>query len=69
MSELIHISHTSIFRFKGVTIDLHNFCGPIILNRHTEEERQYKNISLRIWSLVNKFAGLSKEQKEAYRIF
>lgn len=71
MSEfkLIHISHTSIFRFKGVTIDWHNFCGPIILNRHTEKERQYKNISLRVWGLVNKFSGLSKEQKESYRIF
>jgi hypothetical protein len=67
--KLIHISYANIFIFKGVTIDWHNYCGPTILNRHTEEERQYKNISLRIWGLVNQFSRLSEEEREQYRVF
>ena len=67
--KIIHISWINIFRYKGVTIGWHNYCEPIILNRHTEEERNYKNISLRIWGLVNQFARLSKDDREQYRIF
>ena len=69
MSEIIHISRANIFRYKGVTIDYHSYCGPIVLNRHTDNERPYKNVSLRIWSLVNQFYRLSKEEREQYRIF
>lgn len=68
-SKLIHVSWASVFLFKGVTIGWHYFCGPTILNRHTEEERQYKNISLRVWGLVNQFARLSKSEREQYRVF
>ncbi len=68
-SKIIHISWGNGFRYKGVTIDWHNYLGPTILNRHTEEERPYKNISLRIWGLVTQFSRLSKEEREQYRIF
>ena len=67
--KVIHTSWANVFRYKGVTIDWYKFCGPIILNRHTEEERQYRNISGRVWSLVAKFSWLSDEEKEKYRIF
>lgn len=66
---IIHISWCNVFLYKGVTIDWHNYLGPTILNRHTEEERNYKNISLRIWGLVNQFSRLSKEDREQYRTF
>lgn len=68
-AEIIHISWANIFRYKGVTIDWHRYCGPIIINRHTEKERQYKNISMRIWGIVNQFSRLSDKEKEQYRIF
>jgi len=67
--EVIHISWANVFRYKGVTIDWHNYLGPTILNRHTEEERNYKNISLRVWGLVTQFSRLSKDDREDYRIF
>lgn len=67
--EIIHISWANIFRYKGVTIDWHDYYGPTILNRHTEEERQFKNISGRTWGLVGQFSRLSKEDREKYRIF
>lgn len=66
---LIHIAMGKGYRYKGVTLEWHNYLGPTVLNRHTEQERNYRNISLRIWSLVNQFARLSKEQKEQYRIY
>lgn len=66
---IIHIAIGKGYRYKGVTLEWHNYCGPTVLNRHTEQERNYRNISLRIWSLVNQFARLSKEQKEQYRIY
>ena len=70
MSEfkLIHISFTDSFLYKGVTFDWHNYCGPTILNRHNGEARKFENISNRNWSAVNKFSGMSKEDREQYRI-
>jgi hypothetical protein len=65
---IIHMSFTKVFRYKGVTIDWHKFCGPVILNRHTEKERQFKNVSLRVWNLVNKFASLSEKDREQYKL-
>lgn len=66
---LIHIAMGKGYRYKGVTLEWHNYLGPTVLNRHTEQERNYRNISLRIWALVSKFAQLSKEEKEQYRIY
>jgi hypothetical protein len=70
MSEMkiLHINWANVFLFKGVTIDWHNYLGPTIINRHTEKERQYKNISLRVWGLVSQFSKLSKKEREKYRI-
>ena len=69
MGEIIHIAYAKGFRFKGVTLEWNDYLGPTILNRHTEEERHYKNISLRIWNLVDKFSCLSKDEREQYRIY
>jgi len=69
MNELIHISWASIFLYKGVTVDWHDYLGPILLRRNTDEERNYRNISLRVWGLVNQFSRLTKEQREQYRLF
>ena len=71
MSELkiLHYNFAKIYRFNGVTFEWHEYLGPIIINRHTEQERYYKNISLRNWSAVNKFSSLNDNQKEKYRIF
>lgn len=65
-SGTIHISCTAVFRFKGVTIDWNEFCGPIIVNRHTGKERHYKNISSRVWKIVNKFSKMSDKEKHNY---
>jgi hypothetical protein len=67
--QLIHMSFADVFLYKGVTIDWHNYLGPTILRKNTDEERNYRNISLRIWGLVNQFSRLSKEEREKYRIF
>ncbi|CAM0060191.1 hypothetical protein VPHK479_0082 [Vibrio phage K479] len=69
MDTIIHIAVGRGYRYKGVTLEWHNYLGPTVLNRHSEEERNYKNISLRIWGIVNQFAALSKEDKELYRIY
>ncbi len=66
---LIHITYAKGFLYKGVTLEWHDYLGPIILRRNTEVERNYKNVSLRIWSLVNQFARLSKEGRQQYRLY
>ena len=68
-AEIIHISWASIFKYKGVVIDWHDYLGPTILNSHSYEERNYKNVSLRVWGLVGQFSRLSKDDREQYRIF
>lgn len=67
--EIIYISWANVFLYKGVTIDWHNYLGPTILRRNTDEERNYRNISLRVWGRVNQFARLTKEEREEYRLF
>ena len=66
---IIHMTFAKVFLYKGVTLEWHDYLGPIILRRNTEVERNYKNVSLRTWGLVNKFAGLSKEEKQQYRLY
>jgi hypothetical protein len=66
--KILHVSWANVYLFKGVTIDWHNYLGPTILNRHTGNERNYKNISWRIWGLVGQFGRLSKEDREQFRI-
>ncbi len=68
-SKIIHISYASGFRFKGVTFQWHDHLGPTIINRHTENERPCKNISLRVWGLITQFSRLTKEQREDYAIY
>lgn len=48
-AKIIHISWANVFMFKGVTIGWHNYLGPTILNRHTGNDKNYKNISWRVW--------------------
>lgn len=67
--EVVHMSFAKIYRYKGVTFDWHEYLGPIVINRHTEKERDYRNISLRNWAMIGKFYKLSDEQKEEHRIF
>lgn len=65
----MHITYAKGYRYKGVTLEWHNYLGPIVLNRHTEQERNYRNISLRIWGLVGQFGRLSDSKKQQYRIY
>lgn len=65
---IIHISFANVFIYKGVTIGWHDYIGPTIFRRGTDIERNYKGVSLRTWSLVNKFSKLSKEDREQFRI-
>ena len=67
--EFIHISFSKCYRFKGVTFEWHNYMGPVILNRHSEQERPWRNVSLRIYGLVRKFSRLDDAEKELYRIY
>ena len=69
MSELIHVSYAKGYRFGGVTFEWHNYLGPFIINRHTEKERDFRNISMRNWSQVNKFSRLSVADREKHRIY
>jgi hypothetical protein len=57
------------YRVSEVTFEWHHFLGPIIINRHTEEERPCNNISLRNWSAINKFSRLAGEKRKLYRIY
>lgn len=65
---IIHMSFAKIYRVAGVTFDWHDYCGPVILNRHTEKERQFKNISLRNWAAIGKFCSMSDKEKELHRV-
>ena len=67
-SRIIHISYGELFRYKGVTFEWHRYLGPTIINRHTEKERQHRNISLRVWSLVSKFSWLSEREKQRFNL-
>ncbi len=67
--EIIHISWAKGFRYKGVTLEWHDYLGPTIINRHTEKERNYRNISLRVWGLVTQFSHLTKEERQQYKIY
>lgn len=67
-NQIIHMNFARLYRFKGVTFEWHRYLGPVILNRHTEKERDYRNVSLRIWSIVSKFSWLSDEEKAKYKI-
>ena len=66
--QLIHMSVGKLYRVGGVTFEWHSYLGPVILNRHTEQERQFKNISSRNWAMVYKFLKMTTEQREKHRI-
>ena len=63
---LIHSGKT--YQYKGVTFDWHDYLGPIMLNRRTFNERPWRSVSRRQWSLFAKWHSLSDEQREDYRI-
>ena len=65
---IIHIAYTKIYRVGGVTFEWHNYLGPTILNRHTEKERNHKNISLRNWAEIGRFCNMDSETRELYRV-
>ena len=67
--EVIHISYSKAYRVGGVSFEWHNWCGPLIINRHTEKERKFRNISLRNWAMINRFSGMTEEERELYRIY
>ena len=66
--EIIHMSFAKIYKVNGVTFDWHHYCGPTIINRHTEKERQYKNISSRNWAAIAKFCAMSDAERELHRV-
>lgn len=66
---LIHVSFAKVYRYKGVTFELHYWMGPIILRRDSEQERKYKNVSCRIWQIVMKFMLKTDEEKQQYRFY
>lgn len=57
-----------VYRYKGVTFDWHNYLGPIILRRNTENERNWRNIGNRQWRLVGQWHNLPKAEQKKYRI-
>ena len=63
------LSLARIYRLNGVTFEWHDYLGPVILNRHTEEERPYRNVSLRNYAAISKFQNMTKEQRELFRIY
>ncbi len=67
--EVIHISYSKVYRVGGVTFEWHRWYGPSIINRHTEEERPYRNVSGRNWAMIGKFCSMTDEQKEFHRIY
>ena len=67
-NELIHLSFANVFQFNGVTIEWHRYGGPQVLRRKTWEPRNERNLSLRIWGIVDQFARLSKDEREKYRV-
>ena len=62
------ISCGKTYYYKGVTFDYHECLGPIILNRKTWNERPFRAISSRNWSMYHKWLSLPKEEREKYRI-
>jgi hypothetical protein len=62
----MHLSLPNVYRFDGVTFI---WPSPIILNRHTGEERPFRSVSRRNWSAINKFSGLPNEEREIYRVY
>ena len=68
MTEFIHVSYARIYRVGGVTFEWHRVLGALIINRHTDNERSYTNISARNWAQVDKFCRMSKDEREQYRI-
>ena len=62
------ITSGKIYQYKGVTFDHHDYLGPVILNRKTWNERPFRAISSRNWSMYNKWLSLPKEEREKYRI-
>lgn len=68
MTKLVHISYARIYRVGGVTFEWNDYLGPYIINRHTDKERNYNNISMRNWAQVNKFHHMSKDEREQYRL-
>jgi hypothetical protein len=63
------ITLAKIYRVNGVTFEWHEYLGPIILNRHTEEERPYRNVSGRNWRAIHKFTNMTREKRELFRIY
>ncbi len=62
------VSDGKRYRYKGVTFDYHEYLGPIILNRHTWNERPFRSISRRQWRLFGKWFELPVDKRESYRI-
>jgi hypothetical protein len=62
------VSEGKQYRYKGITFDWHDHLGPIILNRHTWNERPLRSVGRRQWRLFGKWLSLSEYERELYRI-
>lgn len=62
------ITLSKLYRIDGVTFEWNEWYGPSIINRHTEEDRPYRNVSGRNWGAIRKFTNMTLEQRELFRL-
>lgn len=67
-AKIIHISWAKVYRYKGVTFYWHSYLGPTILRRNTGNERNWRNVSGRVWGLFGQWLRLPESEQEKYRI-
>jgi hypothetical protein len=67
MNNIIHVSFVETYRIGGVTFEISRY-GPVIINRHTEKERDYRNVSCRNWAMIDKFYKMTEKERDSYRI-
>lgn len=65
----IQYSCSKVYRVGGVTFEWEDYLGPCIINRHTEKQRPFRNISNRNWSAIRKFQNMTTKQREWFRLY
>jgi len=61
------ISNANIHKYKGLTFEFHNYCGPMRLNKNGEPSK--RNFSVKEYKIIAKWYKLTPSKKKRTLIF
>lgn len=66
--QIIHITNCNVYRFKSITFEWHQYCGPTFLRRKDLEMKPALTRPMREYGLLGQWLQLSPVEREKYRI-